>query len=532
MSRSQGTSSLPDVLVAPVSSPSPFEVGAFTAAVQADSRVRATLSGHRVRLLQVVSGDDLDKDGDRDLSRESEAVFYDYTANRTVRVRGSAQRPGRLEMVESYEQPLPSWEEVEESFELVRQSPVWGPLIAAGHLRLTQPMPPLLQPSAGEPVERTLYVGLGSTERKFHRIVAVNMVRREVSVAPVVPRGSRGPASACGVEPAPCNPPRRGAFRKATVRWPKQDPVWQFQVTRPAGSSGWNGSGIELRNVSYKGWRVLKQAHVPILNVQYDRNFCGPYRDWLWQESCFEAVGEDIGSDTGIRLCTQPARTVLESNQDGGNFTGVAIYEAQDESLRVVTQCEAGWYRYIMEWHFFKDGTLRPRFRFGAAESSCVCRVHNHHAYWRLDFDILNTANVVEVNQGGNWTPILTETSTTRVANELLAWRVRHATKKRNGQPFGYEIIPGIDDAVGDAFSGPDQYVLRYHRGVVDDGRRDVSDAPSVLNTQVNGEKTGPSADVVVWYAAHFVHEQDPEGISHPRHNVDLGPTLRPFNWR
>jgi hypothetical protein len=34
---------------------------------------------------------------------------------------------------------------------------------------------------------------------------------------------------------------------------------------------------VELRYVDYKGKRVLYRAHVPILNVKYDGNACGPY---------------------------------------------------------------------------------------------------------------------------------------------------------------------------------------------------------------------------------------------------------------
>jgi hypothetical protein len=30
--------------------------------------------------------------------------------------------------------------------------------------------------------------------------------------------------------------------------------------------------------VSYRGQRVLRRAHAPILNVRYDGNACGPFR--------------------------------------------------------------------------------------------------------------------------------------------------------------------------------------------------------------------------------------------------------------
>src|SRR5215210_6319679 len=56
---------------------------------------------------------------------------------------------------------------------------------------------------------------------------------------------------------------------------------------------------------------------------------------------------------------------------------------------------EAGWYRYISEWRLHTDGTIRPRFGFSAVTDSCVCNVHHHHVYWRLDFDIVTAENNV-----------------------------------------------------------------------------------------------------------------------------------------
>ena len=76
--------------------------------------------------------------------------------------------------------------------------------------------------------------------------------------------------------------------------------LWRFLAVRPAASTGTNGSGIELRYVDYKGKRVLYRAHVPILNVKYDGNACGPYRDWQYQEGMIQATGIDVAP--GFRL--------------------------------------------------------------------------------------------------------------------------------------------------------------------------------------------------------------------------------------
>lgn len=167
--------------------------------------------------------------------------------------------------------------------------------------------------------------------------------------------------------------------------------LWDFTLVRPRASSGLNGSGVELRFVDYRGRRVLYRAHVPILNVQYGSGGaavgCGPtYRDWQNAETCFQATGTDpVGP--GFRVCSAPPQTILESGVDGGNFRGVALWYDGWE-LRLVSQLQAGWYRYISDWRLRNDGSIGPRFGFAATANPCTCNVHTHHAYWRLDFDI------------------------------------------------------------------------------------------------------------------------------------------------
>ena len=68
-------------------------------------------------------------------------------------------------------------------------------------------------------------------------------------------------------------------------------------------------------------------------------------------------------------------------------FSGVAVEKLPDR-LVLTTQMQAGWYRYIQKWTFYLDGTIEPRFGFSAVTSPCTSKPHNHHAYWRFDFDI------------------------------------------------------------------------------------------------------------------------------------------------
>lgn len=495
---------------------------AFAQATRRDAKVRQALGNVRSRLLHVFNHDELDKDGDRDYTRESEAIYYDYSRNRTVRVRGHASGGAGLQIDYTTDQPKPSPEEFDEAVELVRQSSAWGPLLREGQVYAYRPMPSMLESTDGKPVERTLYVGLMSKPRRFNRIVAVNMIRREVALEPVRPQGAIATEQICGADDEPCLRPRRGTPGTVTIEWPIDNPVWRFQAIRPSASSGINGSGIELRNVEYKGKRVLKQAHVPILNVKYDNDVCGPFRDWMYDEVCFQAVGTDIQGAPGFRWCTEPPQTIFESGQDGGNFIGVAMYEAADGSLQLVTQLWAGWYRYVHEWRFYPDGTLLPRFRFGGTNNSCVCNVHHHHAYWRFDFDIIDKNNRAQELVDGDWQTIPKETSRRRQPGTETRWRVLHKSKE-----IGYEIIPGEHDDYGDDFSGDDQYVFRYRKNEYDDARGTIEQAQADMSFFMKKQESVKKQDLVVWYAAHFRHNVEDQD----EHHHELGPTLTPINW-
>ncbi|MBM3457641.1 MAG: hypothetical protein FJX77_03790 [Armatimonadetes bacterium] len=499
-------------------------VDAFNRAVLQNRRVSEFLSGHRWRLLHSEPISQWNELKEQHETHECESVFFDYTRNVTLRVRGRLAAPGAVLLEPSYEQPLPSEEEFQEAVALVRQSAVWGPLLAGAQVLPYHPMPGILQPDeSGQPVDRTLYVGLVSKPRRFNRIVAVNMIRRQVSREPVVPKQVRVEGMTCGVPEVACAVPRRGTPGSATLSWPAANPVWQMRVIRPSSSSGKNGSGVDLKDVRYRGSRVFKEAHMPILNVQYDQDACGPFRDWLWQETCFDAVGTDVAP--GIRMCTEAPRTILDTGRDGGNFVGVAIFENPDQTLLVTSVTRAGWYRYVMSWIFHLDGRIEPRFGFDGVANSCVCRAHNHHGLWRFDFDVVQSSNVVEELNGADWTRLRTETRRLRAAEGAPRWRVRDTRSNA-----GYEILSGEEDGVGDAFSGQDFYALRYKSRELDDGRTLFGASSTALDRFVGRESL--TGDVVVWYGAHFRHvvEEEPAVLDHD-HSSLVGPTLVPFNW-
>ena len=304
-------------------------------------------------------------------------------------------------------------------------------------------------------------------------------------------------------------------------------PLWDMLVFRPAASSGTLASGIEVRDVKYKGKSVLKRGHAPVLNVRYPGGKCGPYRDWQWQEDMFQTAPDSTDPAPGIRVLPpgQIAQTVVENDNDVGDFKGVAIYTHNGETV-LVTEMQAGWYRYMMQWRFADDGTIRPRFGFGSVNSYCVCELHNHNIYWRFDFDIVNPINkVFQVERARKFLqPITTEV--TRLKNFQTN---RSIMVQNSSGDEAYMLVPNYSDGIADSFARSDFWVLQYKNvpggtpleNELDDGYYfpdgDCTETDGTcinIDKFINGESL-VNKDVVVWYGAHFVHDDAANPLNH-----------------
>jgi Copper amine oxidase, enzyme domain len=528
--------------------PGPEVIDEVSQALSEHPSVQEQLSETRSRLLSVelLNPEGADKADGLEPDRYR-VTTYDYTNNRVILTTGSlSDIQGSMEVSESGEQPLPIREEFEEAVEILREDPDLGPKIREQRVEPQPAMPPLLtEPTRPDGrIERTLAVLLLSrSDEALNEVVGVNMIGRTVLRFPDrAPEGALASHHACGF-PDDVNqfPTPRGwlGHYRVVINQADGTTLWSFLVFRPSYSLGTNGSGVTLREVDYRGKRVLYRAHAPILNVQYDNNACGPFRDWLFAESYFQADGTDVAP--GIRWCTTPPRTILESGTDTGNFRGVAIYrdEAKKEVI-LVSELEAGYYRYISEWRLHDDGTINPRFGFSAVTNPCVCRVHHHHVYWRLDFDINAVGNdvlnnvVSEFNSppitSSNWHINRWEVMRPRDPTRSRKWKIENS---RTGE--AYELIPGPDDGEphsAASFGRGDVWILRHYNWEIDDG---ISAAPSQANQpQWNapaeiGRFIGPEStynqDIVIWYAAHFTHDV------HQESGHIVGPTLQPVQW-
>ncbi len=436
------------------------------------------------------------------------ATFFNYTSNQAIIASGRFKNPA-VEVSVSSEQPVPSPEEFEAAVSIVSKDPTFGPAIRNGSLQPYPSMPPLVDINlpAGK-AERTLTVGLMSKDGPAsNEVVGVNMIRESVlryeGGAP--PTSKAAPDLNCGVPTAGQPTTSAGTSGQYQVTISRgSDVIWEFLCIRPSASSGSNRSGIELRDVKYRGKMVLSRANVPILNVQYYRNVCGPYRDWAWQEGMFVANGSYVVGDSGsggIMLCTDEPQTVLDNGTDTGNFRGIAIYDREEVTL--VSELNAGWYRYISKWTFGDEGIISPRFGFGMITNSCVCQGHIHHVYWRFDFDIVTAANnsVAEFYQSSLKT-IGTESMRARLSPDQY-WLVSNSV---TGE--GVSIKPGPQDGNYDKYSHGDLWLLRSHFPLEIDDAGTGGGTDAHIDQFVNQiPETIENQDVVVWYAAHKVHD-------------------------
>jgi len=449
-------------------------------------------------------------------------TVYDYTNNRTIFVDGRFDNQDLVHVSESGIQPLPSSEEFDAAVEMVMEQPEIGRALREQLVQAYRPMPPLVEMELPDGrIERTVTVGLLPRDDTVrHEIVGVNMIRREVvRFDGGAPEGALAHHTSCGVPNAAQSTASRNTGGQVSVTVTQGSTVlWRFLVVRPAASSGTNGSGVELRFVDYRGKRVLYRANVPILNVLYDSG-CGPsYRDWQWQEGMLQtpAAPPAIDFAPGIRFCPTPAQTILDSGTDAGNFLGVAIYVAGQEVV-LVSEMQAGWYRYISEWRLHADGTIRPRFGFSAVQSSCVCQTHHHHVYWRLDFDIRTAGNniVREFNDpplfASNWHTKSYEIRRLKDPARNRRWQVQNTM---TGE--AYTLIPGPNDGVADpAFGIGDMWALLYRgsssppSGELDDGQG-FTTTPALARANIDMFRNFEyiqDRDVVIWYGAHFTHD-------------------------
>jgi len=534
--------------------PTQSEVDAAIARVERSGAVQAQLKGSKYRLLEFAYIESENKSTSTKSPTRFRVAFYDYTNDRSIVAESDFAGKENVIVRKEYRNPTPNDAEFDEAVSILQKDQRYSSKLTAGSIKTFQPMPPTT--ILDGTMERLVNIGLRVSNSDQTEVISVSIRRGEViRYTENAPPSSKASDGSCGIASAgqsttPQNTP--GQYQ-LTVN-DGQNPLWEMLIIRPSASSGTNKSGIEVRDVKYRGKSVLKRGHVPVLNVQYTPASCGPYRDWQWQEDNFSTPSNSTDPAPGIRLVPPGgvATTSIETGVDGGNFRGVAVYQqdvGNGVEVVLITEMQAGWYRYINEWRFGSDGTIRPRYGFGATINGCVCDVHHHHAYWRFDFDIVGTNNrVYQIERGRKFLqPIDTEITRNKNVATNRSLLIQNSTGNE-----AYALVPNKTDGVVDTFGVNDFWVLRYKNltvpaganpnfvNEIDDGETCINctdtTGPIRIDPFINGESV-IDHDVVVWYGAHFTHN-DGGNLVNPNRSPEvisgshvIGPDLRPVRW-
>lgn len=548
--------------------PTQAAVDAAKLRVERSAAVQKELSGTKYRLLELSYIESENKSQATQIPTRFRAVFYDYTNDRTIVAESDFAATEAVNVHQEFYQPNPNDEEFNEAVRILQRDARFASSLKNENVRPFRPMPPITVLDGT--TERLVNIGLdGLGNSALNEVVSVSINRNEIiRYERRAPSTSAAGDASCGITEAGQGSTSRGTAGQYQLSITQgTSTLWEMLVIRPAASSGTQSSGIEIRDVKYKGKSVLKRGHAPVLNVEYvprpGEGICGPYRDWQYSEGYFDAPSAGAtfpnGATGGIAVLAdgQIATTSLESGNDTGNFRGVAIYKQKDEIV-LTSEMDAGWYRYIMEWRFANDGTIRPRYGFGATNDTCVCYRHHHHVYWRFDFDIVNANNkVFQVERGRKFLqPITTEL--TRLKNLQTN---RSLLIQNSAGDEAYMLVPNKTDGEAvfvnpetgavSTFGRSDLWVLRYKsvtggtnlQNEIDDGWASTGGSCTATSGScINIDKfiTNESVadqDVVVWYGAHFVHA-DGANILNPDRSPSIlsgshvvGPDIRPIRW-
>jgi primary-amine oxidase len=307
-------------------------------------------------------------------------------------------------------------------------------------------------------------------------------------------------------------------------------------------------AGVVLKDVSFRGKKVLKYAGLAEIFVPYNRGQPRPtdFGPGIAQQMEQIIPGKDCvpgslrcqafnseGKEEG------PSLVMLHEEATGLSYKG-GSGRAYGKKLTLWNVYNLGGYHYISRWNFRDDGCLMPEIGLtgslnhtGRGDPSpygslvginnlgekVFAPSHVHNIYYCLDFDIDGPDNnVVEEfnyrpdNPGSlsgthNWKPILKETSRPLSASNFRSWRVVNLRSKNSlGLPRSYEIIPGGNGVfrgeASETYAQADLWVTRYHSHEYPIENRPLSVAlPSYLNNESVDRQ-----DVVVWYVLHVHH--------------------------
>jgi Copper amine oxidase, enzyme domain len=257
-----------------------------------------------------------------------------------------------------------------------------------------------------------------------------------------------------------------------------------------SGHTNWNGwsfdwevkdgAGLGIRNVSYNNELVLWKASMPVIRVHYANNACGPYADRI-----------DTYNLKPISWCNN-ATVCQKSYVSGGH-----------NMLEIGIEANIGQYDLYQVWYLSQDGWIGAHL----FSRGLQCQIdHEHHPYWRMDFDINGFPNdqifVFDNNRpnqgwGPGWMKFTNERNDVKNPPTGRVWFVRD-------NPTGHGVWVFPDDANGpaDTFSTKDIGARLYHYN---------EDEPwpfgATGHLGYDNNENIQEQDVVLWSVSHMHHQ-------------------------
>lgn len=261
-----------------------------------------------------------------------------------------------------------------------------------------------------------------------------------------------------------------------------------------------DGAGLAIKNVSFAGELVLAKGSLPVIRVKY-------VREWpAWDPRSWFGVGRASGRCGPFEDRISPPKLIKNKNCDGRKLCTATHTLDGIQWMEVGAYAKIGQYHLYQAWYLSEDGRLYPSVQ--SWNLSCNTD-HDHHAYWRLDFDIAGPDHdqvfvwdrsvTEDKGWGPGWRKYLTEVDDTKPDqnSQERVWFVRD-------YPTGHGvwIIPGAHDGQSGKFSDRDISVRKYY---LDEDAGWPFGARGDLDFQ--GHENIQETNSVFWYIAHLPHK-------------------------
>jgi Copper amine oxidase, enzyme domain len=288
--------------------------------------------------------------------------------------------------------------------------------------------------------------------------------------------------------------------------------------------TGWGG-GLVISKARFRNDMVLYRGTTPFVLVPYHGG--SPiFKDGLNHQGAPYTPVLPTSANSSVGTGTPPAGN--DNQWDPTTNPAGAVVVGQEPATLISPASLVIWakfqcvnYQYVHRWEFHADGAIEAGVGLGGRlwTTNPPQANHVHNFYFRLDLDVVGSANnaVQEFRHPNNnlgsdgWTTLTTEGR--RTANPAVAtkWRVVNKTPKPNGKLRSYEIVLTSGMAPDQVSSTGDLWVLAYDPS--QDGAA-VGTNDSVLHTSyLHGPGTVvDGADVVVWCCLRHHHEARQDG--------------------